>query len=196
MRIGVIGVQGDVAEHEAAMASALAAMGHQGQVVVVRRPGDLDGLGALAIPGGESTTISRMMNARGLFDRARDAIADGLPVMGTCAGCVLLASQGDRQVERTGTRLMEVMDMAVDRNAFGGQRESFEAVLNVEGFDSPYPCVFIRAPAISRTWGACRTLASFNGAVVMAAQDNMLAMSFHPELTGDTRVHEMFISWI
>jgi len=116
--------------------------------------------------------------------------------MGTCAGCVLLSKEGDEQVDRTGTVLLGLMDMSVRRNAFGRQRESFEAMLEVEGLDSPFPAIFIRAPVIESFWNDCQPYCQYNGRTVMARQGNLLALSFHPELCSDTRIHEMLIGMV
>jgi len=113
--------------------------------------------------------------------------------MGTCAGCVLLAKEGDDEVGRTGTSLLGLMDMAVDRNAFGRQKESFEAPMQIKGVDAPFPGVFIRGPVIGRIWGRCEPLCTYDGKIVMARQDSIFALSFHPELSGDSRVHQMFL---
>jgi len=168
-------------------------MGLEGQAVAVRRPEELSGLDCLVIPGGESTTISKLLNRFGLHDGIMEMARSGVPIMGTCAGCVLLAKEGDGEVLKTGTQQLGLMDMAVIRNAFGRQRESFEADVRVEGLHDPFPAVFIRAPVIDRVWGDCRPLSRYEGRIVMAAQKNMLAVSFHPELSGDTRIHEMLI---
>ena len=117
-------------------------------------------------------------------------------MMGTCAGCVLLAKEGDDEVERTDTKLLGLMDMGVDRNAFGRQRESFEAPLEIKGLDSPFPGVFIRGPVIRRVWGKCEVLSQYKDKIVMARQDNLLALSFHPELSGNSRVHEMLLGLV
>lgn len=205
MRIGVLGLQGAFSEHVAATRAALARRGIQGSVEAVRRREDLAALDGLIMPGGESTTISKLLRAFGLHDLLVErATREDFPIMGTCAGLILLSSQGDGQVEKTETRLLGLMDMATNRNAFGRQRESFEATLDLNGFDAPVPGVFIRAPAIVRTWGKCEALgtlrlpepvagAAARDAIIAARQGNRLAFAFHPELTGDTRVHEAFV---
>jgi 5'-phosphate synthase pdxT subunit len=151
---------------------------------------------AVIIPGGESTTIAKLLWRFGLHQRLVEMARTGLPIMGTCAGLVLLAKEGDDQVQKTETKLLGLMDMAVDRNAFGRQRESFEAELVIDGLDSPFPAVFIRAPVITRTWGECAVASRYNESIVMARQGNLMALSFHPELSRDTRIHEMLISMV
>jgi 5'-phosphate synthase pdxT subunit len=195
MRVGVIGVQGDVSEHVHAVRSAIASGGFSGDAVVVRRRQDMAACDALTIPGGESTTIGKLLRKTGLHDEIVRSAAEGMPILGTCAGCILLAKEGDSQVERTGTTLLGLMDMAVDRNAFGRQRESFEAEFPIEGLDRPFRGVFIRAPAITRTWGSCAPAAKLDDAtIVFARQGDLWASCFHPELSGDLRIHVAFLS--
>jgi 5'-phosphate synthase pdxT subunit len=193
MKPGVIAVQGAVPEHLKTLQATMSHLGIKGQVVPVRRDKDLEVVDCLVIPGGESTTISRLLRRFGLFDRIAQFGNEGLPIMGTCAGSILLAKEGDDEVSKTGTELLGLMDMAVERNAFGRQRESFEVPLKVKGLDSPFPAVFIRAPAICRVWGKCEVLAEHKNKIVMARQGNLLALAFHPELSNDTRIHEMLL---
>lgn len=196
MRIGVVGIQGDVSEHADAMRAALAVAGRPGDVVVVRRPEDLGACDALSIPGGESTTISKLLVLGGLFDDIVRRAEEGMPVLGTCAGCILLAKEGDGQIRRTRTKLLGLMDMEVNRNAFGRQRESFEVDVSIDGMDGPFPGVFIRAPAIVRTWGDCTPLARLEDVIVIARQGHLWASCFHPELGGDLRVHVEFLGQV
>src|SRR5256712_2125113 len=138
MRIGVIGVQGDVSEHVDAVARALQAYGKSGEAIAVRRPEDLARVDGLTIPGGESTTISKLLVKLGLFDEiVRRATEEAMPIMGTCAGCILLSKDAGIQADKTNTKLLGLMDMAVDRNAFGRQRESVEAGPRGQSLDWP-----------------------------------------------------------
>jgi len=197
MRIGVIGVQGDVSEHVDAVARAMHEAGKPGDAVSVRRREDLDRVDALTIPGGESTTISKLLVNLGLFDEiVRRATDEAMPIMGTCAGCILLAKDAGVQADKTKTRLLGLMDMAVDRNAFGRQRESFEADLEIEGMEKPFHCVFIRAPAILRTWGDCTALSRYKDRIVLARQGHLIGAAFHPELSGDLRIHRRFLDLV
>ncbi len=194
LRIGVLGLQGAVSEHLASLRKAMKALGLKGEAVWVSRRKDLEGLEGLILPGGESTTIGRLMVSTGLFEEVREEARGGLPVMGTCAGLILLAKEGDEEVRRTGQPLLGLMDMKVVRNAFGRQRESFEAEVRVEGLrGGPFRGVFIRAPAVERVWGEARALAEVEGRIVGVRQGKLLALSFHPELTEDTRMHEYFL---
>ena len=196
MRVGVIGMQGDVSEHVDAVRTAIAKGGFSGDAVTVRRPKDLAGCDALTIPGGESTTISKLLVRTGLREDIVRRAGEGMPILGTCAGCILLAKEGDAQVRDTRTRLLGLMDMAVDRNAFGRQRESFEADLTVEGLDRPFHGVFIRAPTITRTWDACKVAAKLGDAIVFARQGHLWGACFHPELSGDLRIHVAFLGLV
>ena len=196
MKAGVISVQGAAPEHIAALKVAMANLGMEGEAVSVRRAEDLEGIECLVLPGGESTTISKLLRRFDLFDRIIDLANGSMPILGTCAGCVLLSKEGDDQVEKTETELLKLMDMAVDRNAFGRQRESFEVPLTIEGMAEQFPAVFIRAPLITKVWGRCESLATHSSSIVMAKQDNLLALSFHPELSGDSRIHEMLLRMV
>lgn len=204
MKIGVLGLQGAFTEHVDAIQAAFAKHGIDGHVATVRKPEELARLDGLVMPGGESTTISKLLRTFQLHELlVKRATEEDFPILGTCAGLILLSSQGDGQVEKTETRLLGLMDMATNRNAFGRQRESFEADLHLKGFEGAVPGVFIRAPAILRTWGKCEPLGVLPVAepipgvgrepIVAARQGNRLAFAFHPELTGDTRVHEKFV---
>ncbi len=193
MKAGVVAVQGAFPEHVRSMERALVRNGREGSIITVRKVEELAQVSCLIIPGGESTAISKLLRHSGLHQEIVRRAGEGMPIMGTCAGCVLLAKEGDDEVEKTSTQLLALMDMAVDRNAFGRQRESFEAPLAISGLDSPFPGVFIRAPVITRTWGRCSVLATYSQRIVMARQDNLLALSFHPELSEDVRVHTMLL---
>jgi 5'-phosphate synthase pdxT subunit len=148
----------------------------------------------LTVPGGESTTISKLLVKLDLFDEiVRRSKEEQMPIMGTCAGCILLAKDGGPQAEKTKSRLLALMDMTVDRNAFGRQKESFEADLRVEGMSEPFHGVFIRAPAILRTWGDCKALARYQDKIVLAREGHLIGATFHPELGGDLRIHRWFL---
>ena len=181
--VGVLALQGDFREH-AAVLERLGA-----HVVLVRRAGELVGIDALVVPGGESTTIGKLADRFGLVEPMREAIAAGLPTLGTCAGMIFLAraTTGADQVQ------LAVLDVVVERNAFGRQVESFEADLEVEGFDDPVRAVFIRAPWIAEVGEGVEVLAAVDGHPVVVRQGNVLATSFHPELTGDDRFSTMLL---
>ena len=194
MKIGVIGLQGAVSEHIGALRRAMQTLGINGSATWVRRLEDLDAVDGLIIPGGESTTIARLMKTGGLLKKIQERARRGMPIMGTCAGLILLAKKGDSQVAQTGQSLLGLMDIEVKRNAFGRQRESFEVSIDVPAFgEDPFRAVFIRAPAIEKVWGKAKPLADYEGKIVAVQQGNLIAMAFHPELTPDTRAHEYFL---
>lgn len=193
MKAGVVAIQGDVSEHVSALDSAMRSLSLSGSAFRVRSKAEVEQSDVLVLPGGESTTISKLLVRFDLFDAIVKRVGEGMPIMGTCAGCILMAKKGDGQVEQTSTRLLGLMDMRVDRNFFGRQRESFEANLDIEGLDKPFRGVFIRAPAIVETWGKCRPLASVSGKIAMARQDNMLGLIFHPELSGSDVIHRLLL---
>ena len=149
----------------------------------------------MIVPGGESTTISRILFKSGVYDAILQRLRqDSLYIMGTCAGCVLLAKEivGNKD----DVKLLHAMDMQVERNAFGRQKESFEKSIRIKGFSEPYNAIFIRAPAIKKVWGKCEILAEIDKKIIAARQDKFLALSFHPELTNDFRIHEYFLEMI
>ncbi len=194
---GVVGLQGAVSEHIETLRSALDDEGEDGEVIWVRRPHDLERVDCLVLPGGESTTISKLLVTFKLFEPLKRRADEGMPVLGTCAGMIVMCQHGDREVERTDTQLLGLLSARVDRNAFGRQRESFEADLEIEGMEGdPFHAVFIRAPAVVQTWGDCKPLARLGGKVVMVRQNNLMAASFHPELTDDLRVHKLLLDLV
>jgi 5'-phosphate synthase pdxT subunit len=194
MKIGVIGVQGAVNEHIDATKRAMKKLDIQGEVIWVDRPAHLEGVDGVIIPGGESTTIEKLMQRTGTFKSVKQLAESGVPLLGTCAGLIALAKRGDEQVMRTKQSLLGLMDISVIRNAFGRQRESFEADLKISLLgEKPFRCVFIRAPAVKEVWGDAEVIAEFQGKIVGVRQRNMLAVAFHPELTPDTRLHEYFL---
>lgn len=192
--IGVIGLQGAVSEHIRSARVAMERLGFNGKVIQVRVASQLSKVDGIIIPGGESTTISNLMNTSGISKKVKDKARNGTLIMGTCAGLILLAKAGDEEVKSAGQSLLGLMDMRINRNAFGRQRESFEANLNIPAFgEKPFRCVFIRAPVIEKVWGTTEVLAEYNGKIVAAKQGEIIALAFHPELTDDTRIHEYFI---
>ncbi len=190
LRIGVIALQGDVSEHVQAMQKALQG---RGEVLEVRKPGQIAQCDGLVLPGGESTTIFRQLESSGMTEELTRAAWSGVPILATCAGLVLVSREidGFSKVKPLG-----LMDIKIGRNAFGPQRESFEADLKVEGFDLPYRAVFIRAPAIVDAGEDVQVLARVGEAVVAARQKRLLALAFHPELTGDMRFHQIFLKML
>ncbi len=194
LRIGVLGLQGDVEEHMEMLRRLSATP------VWVKDLQSFKGVQALVIPGGESTTIGKLMEETGLLEEVRKKArgGKGMPVFGTCAGAILLAKSAGKQQKQTGQKLLELVDMQVDRNAFGRQRESFEAEVEIQLEGNKKKKLkmnvpFIRAPVIEKVSGNCRAIATFENRIVAAQEGNLLAACFHPELTEDTRLHEYFL---
>ncbi|MWG35524.1 pyridoxal 5'-phosphate synthase glutaminase subunit PdxT [Halomarina oriensis] len=184
---GVVAVQGDVSEHADAIRRAAAAHDDPAEVREIRTAGVVPECDVLLLPGGESTTISRHLAADGIDEEIRDHVAAGKPLLATCAG--LIVASTDAKDDRVAT--LDVLDVTVDRNAFGRQVDSFEAPLDVEGLDEPFPAVFIRAPVIDEVDEAVTVLASWDDRPVAVRQGSVVATSFHPELTNDPRVHDL-----
>ena len=186
-RIGVLAYQGDVREHLEALAAVGAAP------VEVRDLAGLDAVDGLVVPGGESTVIGKLATRYGLAEPLRERISAGLPVLGTCAGMIFLACE----VEGPPQDLLRVLDVRVRRNAFGRQVASFEAEVDVKGVDGgPVSGAFIRAPWVAEAGPAVEVLAEIDGKVVAVRQGNLLATAFHPELTGEVRLHRWLVDLV
>jgi 5'-phosphate synthase pdxT subunit len=193
MLIGVIAIQGDVSEHVEALERALVQRGEEAKIVTIKHKGIVPECDALILPGGESTTLGKLLIREGIADEIQAMNAAGKPILGTCAGMILISKSGDEQVAKTHQHLLGLMDTKVNRNAFGRQRDSFEIELDLPFLESPYNAVFIRAPAIVDAGADVKVLAKIDDMIVAAEQDNVLALAFHPELTLDTRVHQYFL---
>ena len=186
--VGVLALQGDTREHLAALNEAGA------QASTVRRRSELDAVDALVIPGGESTTMSLLLREFDLLEPLRQRLAHGMPAYGSCAGMILLAGEildagaPGREAEALGA-----IDMTVRRNAFGRQVDSFEGDIDVVGLDGPVRAVFIRAPWVERVGPAVEVLARAGDHIVAVRQGPVLATAFHPEMTGDRRIHKLFV---
>ncbi len=188
MKIGVLGLQGDVRDHAAALDRAGATP------MIVKKPEDVAAVDGLIIPGGESTTIGKLLDRFGLLEPIRERAERDLPLYGTCAGAILMAR--DIVGRQTAPHRIPVLDIAVRRNAYGRQVDSFESDLAVDRFDGPFRAVFIRAPVIERVGDEVEVLAQADGAPVLVRHGRHLASTFHPEMTGDNRVHSLFVSMI
>lgn len=196
--VGVLAVQGDVRENVLAAEAAMAEAGMGGRVSAVRGPQQIPGLGGLIIPGGESTTIGGMLESDGSMAAVREAVGSGMPVLGICAGMILLSGgAADRTVGRTGQPLIGGLDVRVERNSFGRQPLSFEADLSMEAIGIPrFRGVFIRAPSVSEAGPGVEVLARLGDSAVAVRQGNIIGTSFHPELTRDTSLHRHFLGLI
>ena len=194
LRVGVLALQGDVANHLRMLAAGAADLTLQ--VSTVRRESELAAVDALVLPGGESSVIDKLARKVGLFDPLTTRIASGMPVFGTCAGLIMLAGEVQGAIE--GQRSFGGIDMVARRNAFGRQVDSFEADLDIVGLDAPFRAVFIRAPWVERVGDDVEVLASVDGPSgshpVAVRQGSLLATSFHPELSGDPRLHRVFLT--
>lgn len=183
---GVVGVQGNVDEHAQAIERAASDHGEDVVVHEIRRAGIVPDCDLLALPGGESTTISRLIHTEGIAPEIRDHVAAGKPLFATCAGLIVASSDArDDRVDE-----LDVLDVTVERNAFGRQADSFEAPIEVTGLEDPFPAVFIRAPAIDGV-GDATVLAEWRGRPVAVRDGPVLATAFHPELTADSRLHRL-----
>ncbi len=195
LNIGVIGIQGAISEHVNSMNILFKKRNIKGNIFLIKKKQDIKLLDALIIPGGESTTISKFLVKLGIYDEILKRIKKkNLPIMGTCAGCVLLSSELSN--EKKEIKLFKAMNMKVIRNGFGRQRESFENQVNINNSIKDFNAVFIRAPIIEKVWNNCFALSMINNNIIMARQEKYLALSFHPELTNDLRVHEYFLKMI
>ncbi len=192
VKVGVIGLQGDVSEHINAAKRTLENLGVSGEVIWLRKPEQLEDISAIIIPGGESTTISRLMVENGLLEPVRKLGEEGLPIMGTCAGLIMLSKEVIGATPEQ--RFLSLLDVRVNRNAYGRQVDSFEAPVRLAFSDEPFIGAFIRAPRIVELLSnRVRPIAWLGDRVVGVEQDNMMGLEFHPELTDDTRVHEYFL---
>ena len=184
---GVVAVQGDVSEHADAIRRAAASHGEDADVVEIRKSGVVPDCDILLMPGGESTAISRLLAREGIDEEIRAHVAADRPVLATCAG--LIVASTDANDDRVET--LDLVDVTVDRNAFGRQVDSFEAPLDVDSLDDPFPSVFIRAPTIADVGPDAEVLASWDGRPVAVRDGPVVGTSFHPELTDDPRIHDL-----
>ena len=185
MKVGVLALQGAFARHSEVL-TGLGAV-----PLEVRTPGDLDAVDAMVVPGGESTTMSMLLDSSGLRPSLAERLADGLPVLGTCAGMILLAVRVPDG--RDDQRSFGAIDIDVRRNGYGRQVDSFEDQLSVTGLDGPFHGVFIRAPVVERVGSDVEVLATVDGVPVLCREGAVLVSSFHPEMSGDGRIHERFL---
>jgi len=198
LNIGILSIQGDVAENGASMKAALKELGQTGNLIKVKTPEQLSKLDGLIIPGGESTVIGQLSLINGLLKQVKEKIESGMPVFGICAGLILLSKNAeDRVVGNTDQPLLDLLDVKVERNSFGRQRDSFEAKVSLEPVNiSSFHGVFIRAPSILDVGSDVEVLSKFNEKIVAVKQGNIIATAFHPELTTDISLHKYFVKII
>ena len=193
-KIGILAIQGDVAENASSLEASIADLEQDATVHVVRTPEEISAMDGLVIPGGESTTIGQLSLVNGSQKIIRQKVESGMPVLGICAGMILLAGNAtDRVVGKTEQPLLGFLDIELERNSFGRQRQSFEADISMDSIGIPsYRGVFIRAPAVSSASDDVEVLARLNEKIVAIKKGNIIGTSFHPELTDDLAVHKYF----
>lgn len=198
INIGVVGFQGDIEENIAATKEALQELQVDGSVQLVRYPEEIEKVDGLILPGGESTVQSTLAVIQSSLPVIKKRISEGLPVLGTCAGMILLSKRAyDRVVGDTKQKLIGSLDIVIERNAFGRQNESFEADLSIEMLgNDPFKGVFIRAPAVSEIGKGVEVIAKFNNKIVAVKQKNVIGTAFHPELSDDSRMHRQFAKMV
>jgi 5'-phosphate synthase pdxT subunit len=187
-KVGILDIQGDVSEHVTAMDAAIKEEKSGCQILKVKTPEGVRNVDALIIPGGESTTIGKLLKKYGIDSEIKRFAKAGKPIMGTCAGLIIVGKDTNK------VNALGIMDVVAHRNGFGRQKESFEADLAIPALGKePYPAVFIRAPYIKEVGEKVKVLAEYDGRIVMAREGNVLALAFHPELTDDFRVQRYFL---
>ena len=198
IKVGVLSLQGDVAENIASTKTALSELDKTGTVIEIKTPEQISELDGLIIPGGESTMIGQLSLINGSLKKIKEKIEAGMPVLGICAGLILLSKKAkDRVVGDTDQPLLDLLDVQVERNSFGRQRDSFEAEISMDSLNIPkFNGVFIRAPSISEVGENAEVISKFNEKIVAVKQGNMLATAFHPELTKDVSLHKYFVNMI
>ena len=196
--IGVLALQGDVEENIKAATYALEEMNQKGKVISVRYPDEIMKIDGLIIPGGESTVMGLLIAIKnGLLDSINKVLQKRLPIMGTCAGMIILAKQSyDRVVGNKKQLLLGALDIEIERNSFGRQYDSFESNLEISGIGNDFTGIFIRAPSVISAGPQVQILSKFDGKIVAVQQENIIGTSFHPELSGDNRMHKLFIELI
>jgi len=198
LTVGVLSIQGDVQENLVSTKAAIDELGIDGKVIAVRTPDEISQLDGLIIPGGESTTIGQLSLVNGSLKEIKQKVESGMPVLGICAGMVLLANNAsDKVMGKTEQPLFDFLDIDLERNSFGRQRESFEANISMDSIGiSNYNGVFIRAPTITTASNDIEVLAKFNEKIVAIKKGNIIGTSFHPELTEDLAIHKYFVNLV
>lgn len=198
LTVGVLAIQGDVHENITSTQRAIKELGVEGSVIGVKTSEEISKLDGLIIPGGESTTIGQLSLVNSSLKIIKEKIEQGMPVLGICAGMIMLSkTANDRVVGKTDQPLLNLLDIKLERNSFGRQKESFEANISMNSIDIPkFNGVFIRAPSVSDTGSGVEVLSKFNEKIIAVKKGNMLGVAFHPELTEDVSLHKYFINLI
>lgn len=196
--VGVLALQGDVEENIKATTDALREMNLKGKVISVRYPDEILKVDGLIIPGGESTVMGLLLSIKhGLLDSITKVLQNRIPIMGTCAGMIVLAKKSyDKVVGNKKQLLLGALDIEIERNSFGRQYDSFESTLEISGIGNDFKGIFIRAPTVISTGSHVQILSKFDGKIIAVQQENIIGTSFHPELSGDNRMHRLFIELI
>ena len=197
--VGVLSIQGDTQENILSAKAAINELGIiDGKVIGVKTPEEISSLDGLIIPGGESTAIGKLSLANGSLDTLKDKIQSGMPVLGICAGMIMLSSSAsDRVVGKTDQLLLNILDIKLERNSFGRQKESFESNISLESINIPkFNGIFIRAPSVSDVGSDVEILSKFNDRIIAVKKGNVIGVAFHPELTTDTSLHKYFINLV
>ena len=198
LSVGIFAIQGDIQENVIATQKALTDLNIDGNIKSVKTPEEISNLDALIIPGGESTTIGQLSLVNSSLKKIKEKIENGMPVLGICAGMILLSKTADdRVIGKTNQPLLEFLDINLERNSFGRQRDSFEAEISMDSINIPkFNGVFIRAPSVTNVGTDVEVLSKFNEKIVAVKKGNIIATAFHPELTQDTSLHKYFISLV
>ena len=196
LTFGVLSIQGDVLENILSVEAAIDALGIDGTVTAVRTPDEISKVDGLVIPGGESTTIGQLSKFNGSLKILKEKIEQGMPVLGICAGMVLLSNNAnDKVVGKIDQPLLNILDIKLERNSFGRQRESFESDISLDSIGIPkFNGVFIRAPSISEIGSDVEVLSKFNEKIIAVKKNNVIGVAFHPELTSDISLHKYFVN--
>lgn len=196
--VGVLALQGDVEENIKATTDALREMNLKGKVISVRYPDEILKVDGLIIPGGESTVMGLLLSIKnGLLDSITKVLQNRIPIMGTCAGMIVLAKKSyDKVVGNKKQLLLGALDIEIERNSFGRQYDSFESTIEISGIGNDFKGIFIRSPTVISTGSRVQILSKFDGKIVAVQQENIIGTSFHPELSGDNRLHRLFIELI
>ena len=196
LTFGVLSIQGDVLENILSVEAAIDALGIDGTVTAVRTPDEISKVDGLVIPGGESTTIGQLSKFNGSLKILKEKIEQGMPVLGICAGMVLLSNNAnDKVVGKIDQPLLNILDIKLERNSFGRQRESFESDISLDSIGIPkFNGVFIRAPSISDVGSDVEVLSKFNEKIIAVKKNNVIGVAFHPELTSDISLHKYFVN--
>lgn len=192
MKIAIIALQGAFTEHRDALKKAAKELDIKCDIILAKSKNDLEDISAIVLPGGESTTINKLLAETGMDKKIKDLAEKDTPILATCAGMIIISSAGDAQCKKTG-RLLGLIDMTVNRNAFGSQKDSFEKELDIKGIGK-LNAIFIRAPAVTEVRDKdAEILARIGDKIVAVRKRNILALAFHPELTEDTTIHRYFL---